>query len=85
MNLKVSWVLLFTLCAHARAGVMGLGLVSIIYTVYIYTDIYVYDPPKSLNGTLAVDLPFQTLAVDFSMNLKTSSTIVHSRNAFLIE
>ena len=25
--------------------------------------------PKSLNGTLAVDSPFQTLAVDFSSNL----------------
>ena len=34
---------------------------------YIY--IYVYDPPKSLNGTIVVDLPFQTLAVDFSLNL----------------
>ena len=33
--------------------------------------LYVYDPPKSLKGTLAVDLPFQTLTVDFSSNLLT--------------
>ena len=26
-------------------------------------------PPQSLNGTLAVNLPFQTLTVDFSSNL----------------
>ena len=31
--------------------------------------IYIYDPPKSLNGTLAVELLFQTLAVDVSLNL----------------
>ena len=32
--------------------------------------LYVYDPPKKFEyGTLAVDLPFQTLAVDFSSNL----------------
>ena len=30
---------------------------------------YIYDPQKSLNDTLAVDSPFQTLAVDFSSNL----------------
>ena len=29
----------------------------------------IYDQKKSLNGTLAVDSPFQTLAVDFSLNL----------------
>ena len=37
--------------------------------VHLYIYMCVYDPPKSLNGTLAVDLPFQTLAVDFSLNL----------------
>ena len=37
--------------------------------VHLYVYIYVCDPNKSLNGTLAVDLPFQTLAVDFSLNL----------------
>ena len=41
----------------------------------------VYDPPKSLNVTLALDLPFQTLAVDFLPNLKTSSITARSRNA----
>ena len=30
---------------------------------------FVCDPKKSLNGTLAVDVPFQTIAVDFSSNL----------------
>ena len=30
---------------------------------------YVCDLKKSLNGTLAVDSPFQTLAVDFLSNL----------------
>ena len=37
--------------------------------VCMYICIYVCDPPKRLNGTLAVDLPFQTLEVDFSSNL----------------
>ena len=37
--------------------------------LYIYVYMYVYDPIESLNGTLAVDLPFQTLAVDFLSNL----------------
>ena len=38
--------------------------------VYLFVLMYVYVwPPKSLNGTLAVDSPFQTLAVDFSSNL----------------
>ena len=31
-------------------------------------NIYVCDPPKRLNGTLAVDSPFQTLTVDFLSN-----------------
>ena len=30
---------------------------------------YIVIPPKSLNGTLAGDSPFQTLVVDFSSNL----------------
>ena len=34
----------------------------------------VYDPPKSLNGTLAVDLPFQTLAIDYLPNLSPLHT-----------
>ena len=41
-------------------------------------------PTKSLNGTLAIDSSFQTLIVDFSLNLETISTTAHSRNAFLI-
>ena len=54
--------------ARAHGGVMWSGLVSI----YIYMYIYVYDPPpqkKSLNDTLAVDSPFQTIVVDVSSNL----------------
>ena len=35
--------------------------------VCMYVCIYIY--PKILNGTLAVDSPFQTLEVDFSSNL----------------
>ena len=31
--------------------------------------LYVYDPKKNLNDTLAVDSPFQTLAVDVSSNI----------------
>ena len=35
-----------------------------LYTLYTY--LYTCnDPPKSLNGTLAVNLPFQTHTVDF--------------------
>ena len=41
------------------------GWCPFIYNMYKY----VYDPPKSLNGPLAVDLPLATLAVDFSLNL----------------
>ena len=43
---------------------MRLGLVS-IYNLYMTN--------KSLNDTLAVNSPFQTLATDFSSNLKTGS------------
>ena len=31
--------------------------------------LFIYMTPKSLNDTLAVDLPFQTLAVNFSSKL----------------
>ena len=31
--------------------------------IHVYTCIYVYDSPKNLNGTLAVDLPFLLHAV----------------------
>ena len=46
-----------TLHIHARAGgnLIGAGV-----------HLYVYDPKKNLNDTLAVDSPFQTLAVDVS-------------------
>ena len=37
--------------------------------VHLYMCVCIYDPQKSLNDTLAVDLPFQILAVDFSFNL----------------
>ena len=36
--------------------------------VHIYVCIIICDPQKSLNGTLAIDLPFQTLTVDLSLN-----------------
>ena len=36
--------------------------------VHLYS-VYMTPPPQSLNGTLAVKSPFQTLAVDFSLNL----------------
>ena len=36
---------------------------------YVCICIYVYMTLKSLNGTLVVDLFFQTRAVDFSSNL----------------
>ena len=41
---------------------------------------YMYDvcePIKSLDGTLVLKLPF-SLAVDFSLNLYSSSTTTHS-------
>ena len=37
--------------------------------VCVCVYIYIHDAPKSLNGTLAVNLPFQTLMVEFSLNL----------------
>ena len=51
-----------------------------IHVLYIY----VYDPPKSLNDTLVVDSPFQTLAVYFSSNLLTSSTTARSEMLSLL-
>ena len=51
----------------------------------MYVRIYVSAPPKSLNGTLAVDSSFQTLVVDFSSNLYTSYTTARSINTFFIE
>ena len=48
----------------SRSCVIGAGV-----HIYIYLCIYVYDPKKVFNGTLAVDLPFQTPVVDFSLNL----------------
>ena len=58
--------ILITLHAHAQVG--GYVIVS---GVHLYACLYVpmYVTKKSLNGTLAVDSPFQTLAVDFSSNL----------------
>ena len=38
--------------------------------VHLYIHVRVcIRPKKNLNGTLAVDLPFQTHTVDFSLNL----------------
>ena len=48
----------------SRSYVIGAGV-----HLFIYVYVYICDPPKSLNGTLVVDSPFQTLAVDFSLNL----------------
>ena len=72
--------LLITLHVHTRAGVLCLGLVSIYICMYIY----VYDQ-KKFEWHLAVDLPFQTLTVDFPLNLYIRSTTARSRNTFLIE
>ena len=38
--------------------------------VHFYIIIHLCDPPKNFNGTLVVDSPFQTLAVDFSSNYR---------------
>ena len=54
--------LLSRMCMHEQ-GVMRSGLVSI----YIY--ICMYMTKKSLNDSLAVDSPFQTIAIDFLSNL----------------
>ena len=45
------------------------GLYVIWAGVHLYVCIYVCDLQKSMNGTLVVDSPFQSLAVDFSSNL----------------
>ena len=65
--------------------VIGAGVHIYNICMYICNDVYMYvTPQKSLNGTIAVNLSFQTLAVDLSSNLLTSSTTAHFRNAFLI-
>ena len=40
-----------------------------LYNIYLYIYMYMCDSKKSLNGTLAIDLPFKSLQVDFSLNL----------------
>ena len=57
--------------------VIGAGVHLYMYYVHMR-------PQKSLNGTLAVNSPFQTLVVDFSSNLYTRSTNARFRNAFLV-
>ena len=69
---------IFTPHTHVRTGgyIIGTGV-----HLYIYICICPPPPPpkkKCLNDTLAVDSPIQTLAVDFSSNLYTSSTTVPS-------
>ena len=49
--------LTITLHAHAQAGLYVIGAGVHLYIVYMWP------PPKSLNGTLAIDSPFQTLGV----------------------
>ena len=51
-----------------RASPSGSGRLSMIIPQNHGLTI-TYDPLKSMNGTLAVDLPFHTLAVDFSLNV----------------
>ena len=60
-------------------GLCDRGWCPFIYMYYVYMR-----PQKSLNGTLAVNSPFQTLVVDFSSNLYTRSTTARFRNAFLV-
>ena len=57
----------FTPHVHARAGsyVIGAG----VHYMYVYICMYICDIQECLNGTLAVNSPLQTLAVDFSSNL----------------
>ena len=43
--------------------------VCIYVCMYICMYVFIYVTQKSLNGTLAVDSPFQILTVDFSSNL----------------
>ena len=40
---------------------IGAGVLYMYVCMHVY--IYMCDLPKSMNGTLAVDLPFQTLTV----------------------
>ena len=61
---------------RSASGVYVIGAGAHLYVclficmyVCMYVCIYVCDQKKSLNGTLAVDSPFQTLVVDFSSNL----------------
>ena len=70
-------IIIITPHVHARAGL------NYVFRAGVHLYIYVCDPEKSLHGTLAVD--FQTLVVDFSSNVLTSSTTARSRNGFLVE
>ena len=44
--------------------VIGIS-VHLYVCIYMYVYTYVCDPKNSLDGTLVVNSPFQTLAVDF--------------------
>ena len=57
-------------CYPARACVSRSYVIRADVHLYVCIYICVTPPPKkSLNGTLAVVLPFQIFAVDFSLNL----------------
>ena len=62
---------------HEWGEVIGVGV-----HIYMYVCIYICGP-KKINRTLAINLTFQTLSVDFSSILWISSTTACSRNAFL--
>ena len=55
---------------------IGVGI-GVYVRLYVCIYIYVCDPPKSLNGTLAVDSPFQTIRALLSpFEEQTTSGIV---------
>ena len=67
---KRCFFLLFTPHKQRERGICDRGWSPFIYIcIYMCVCVCVYMTPKSLNGTLAVNSPFQTLAVDFSLNL----------------
>ena len=64
---------------EVAAGVM------LSVSIHTYVCMLVCDPQKSLSGTLEVDQPFETLAVNFTSNYYRLALSMCSRNAFLME
>ena len=70
LGIRAHFVHFYLALACASRGLCDRSWCPFIYIcMYICMYIIICEPPKFLNGTLVVDSPFQTLAVDLSSNI----------------